>query len=57
MAMQLLGALGAGALTVLVGIEAAFAFACVPTIVVGLCTWRLLKPEPAVEHAALPVAA
>ena len=57
MAMQLLGALGAGALTELLGIEAAFAFACVPTIVVGLCTWRLLKPAPALEHAALAEAA
>jgi MFS family permease len=47
MAMQLLGALVAGALTELVGIEAAFALTCLPTVLVGLGTWRLLRPAPA----------
>ena len=40
MAMQLLGALVAGALTELIGIEAAFALTCLPTVLVGLGTWR-----------------
>jgi MFS family permease len=45
MAMQLAGALLAGVLTDLVGIEAAFALACAPTVLVGALSWRLLTPE------------
>lgn len=60
MAMQLLGALVAGALTELVGIEAAFALTCLPTVLVGLGTWRLLRPETAAvlpQPAEVPAAA
>lgn len=61
MAMQLLGALVAGALTELVGIEAAFALACAPTALVGLVGWRLLRgaaPAAVTQPAAtLPAAA
>lgn len=58
MLMQLLGALGAGALTELVGIETAFALACAPTVVLGLCSWRLLRPsEQAVFEPALALSA
>ena len=62
MVMQLAGALCAGALTELVGIQAAFALACAPTVLVGASTWRLLRPQPVPvvevpELVALPVAA
>jgi MFS family permease len=57
MAMQLAGALVAGALAELVGIEAAFALACVPTIVLGLVSWRFLRPEVGAEPLAVPAAA
>jgi predicted MFS family arabinose efflux permease len=62
MAMQLAGALCGGVLTELVGVQAAFALACAPTVLVGACTWRLLRPQPAPivmvpEPVALPVAA
>ncbi len=66
MAMQLAGALFAGVLTELVGVQAAFALACAPTVLVGMCTWHLLKPQPKAkpvaartepELVALPVAA
>ena len=40
------GALFAGVLTELVGVQAAFALACAPTVLVGACTWRLLQPQP-----------
>lgn len=55
MAMQLAGALCAGALTELVGIETAFALACVPTVLAGLVGWRLLRPEPAVVEPPVEV--
>jgi MFS family permease len=63
MVMQLAGALAAGVLTELVGVQAAFALACAPTVLVGACTWRLLKPQPVPaeqptrELVALPAAA
>jgi len=51
MAMQLLGAFGAGLLSELVGIQAAFALACAPTVLLGLATWRLLVPQPGTRPA------
>ena len=55
MAMQLVGALCAGALTELVGIETAFALACAPTVLAGLVGWRMLRPEPAVVQPPIEV--
>ncbi len=60
MAMQLVGALAAGALTQLVGVETAFALACAPTVLLGLAAWRLVRasaPVAVQQPAALPAAA